>query len=182
MVLVNVLVLVFSLGIDTLMVSVTLGAAGIVSKLRVALAFAIAEACMPMIGLLIGRFFGRGLGHWAPVLGGALLIAVAIWSYVHEEGEADDRLGGQLAGWALLLTAISVSLDELAVGFSIGFLDIPVLLTIALIALQAFVVTWVGLQFGARLRPHLGEWVEKLPGAVLGLLGLWMLADAFIHM
>ncbi|SDW70033.1 Putative Mn2+ efflux pump MntP [Alicyclobacillus hesperidum] len=179
--LIGVFVLVFSLGIDTLLVAVALGAAGVVSKLRIAAVFTTAEACTPIVGLLVGYLFGYGLGHWASILGGALLMAVGLWQFVHEGDESEPRHASQLAGWTLLITAVSISLDEFAVGFSIGFLHIPVLLTMALIALQAFIVTWFGLKFGARLRPYFGEWVEKLPAVVLGLLGVWMLIDAFVR-
>jgi putative Mn2+ efflux pump MntP len=45
---------------------------------------------------------------------------------------------------SLLTVAVSVSLDELAVGFSFGLPHIPILLAVALIALQAFILTLVG--------------------------------------
>jgi putative Mn2+ efflux pump MntP len=64
-------------------------------------------------------------------------------------------------------TDLSISLDELAVGFSIGFIDVPVVTTIILIDLQDFVFTWMGLTFGSKFKPLLGEWSEKL--RVLGL-------------
>jgi manganese efflux pump family protein len=79
-------------------------------------------------------------------------------------------------------TAVSISLDELAVGFSIGLIGVPIALTVILIAAQAFVFTFVGLTFGSKIKPYLGEWAEKLAGIVLGLLGLWIFFDALIHM
>ncbi|WP_279306858.1 manganese efflux pump [Paenibacillus pseudetheri] len=54
-------------------------------------------------------------------------------------------------------SALSISLDELAVGFSIGLIDVPVALTILLIALQAFIFTFLGLAFGSKFKLFLGE-------------------------
>ncbi|MFB5193030.1 manganese efflux pump [Alicyclobacillus fastidiosus] len=81
-----------------------------------------------------------------------------------------------------MLTALSISLDELAVGFSIGLVGVPVALTIILVALQAFIFTFFGLTFGSKLKRYLGEWSEKLAGIILGLLGLWILIDASVQL
>ncbi|MDB5054838.1 MAG: hypothetical protein JWM44_2888, partial [Bacilli bacterium] len=43
--------------------------------------------------------------------------------------------------------------------------------------LQAFIFTFLGLTYGAKLKPFLGEWSEKIAGIVLGLLGIWMLFE-----
>lgn len=48
------------------------------------------------------------------------------------------------------MTALSVSVDELAVGFSIGLTGVPVALTIALIVLGLFGL-WILLGAGLRL-------------------------------
>jgi putative Mn2+ efflux pump MntP len=90
----------------------------------------------------------------------------------------EGKLERNLIGWTLVMTAISISLDELAVGFSIGFLGVPVALTIILISLQAFLFTFLGLTLGKKLKPYLGEWSEKVAGTVLGLLGIWIMIEA----
>ena len=75
-----------------------------------------------------------------------------------------------------------ISLDELAIGFSIGLVGVPVILTTLLVAAQAFLFTVGGLTFGGELKQYLGEWAKKLAGSVLGLLGLWILFDAILHL
>lgn len=183
MVALKMLVLVLSLGIDTLMMAISLGVADVRGRAKIALTFAAAEAIMPLIGLLIGQGAGRLIGDWASLLGGVALLGVALWlMFFEDEDEEEEKLGRNLVGWTLILTALSISVDELAVGFSIGLIGVPVVLTIVLIALQAFVFTLLGLTFGAKLKPYLGEWAEKLAGVVLGLLGLWIVADAVVHL
>lgn len=175
--------LMMSLGMDTLMMSVALGFARTKGKVKIALTFACAEAIMPFVGLLIGQVAGRLIGDFASVVGGIILMGVAAWLIFFEnEDEEGEKLEGTLSGWTLILTALSISLDELAVGFSIGLVGVPVPLTIILIALQAFIFTLVGLTFGGKLKRYLGEWAEKLPGVVLALLGVWMIIDAFVRL
>ncbi|MCZ8516595.1 manganese efflux pump [Paenibacillus filicis] len=179
----KMIVLILTLGMDTLLISMSLGFVKTKGKLKIALVFACAEALMPLIGLLIGNSSGQLMGHWSSIVGGILLLAVAVWLiFFEDEEEEEEKLERNLVGWTLLVTALSISLDELAVGFSIGLIGVPIALTIVLIAVQAFVFTSIGLAFGAKLKPLLGEWSEKLAGTVLGLLGLWILGEAVLGM
>jgi len=181
----KILVLVLSLGMDTLFMSISLGMAqrSKGTRLLIGLTFALAEAVMPLIGLGIGKTLGSFIGNWASLIGGIALIAVAVWLiYFEDEDDEEEKLERNLIGWTLVVTALSISLDELAVGFSIGLIGVPIALTIILIAAQAFVFTIVGLTVAGRLKRYLGEWSEKLTGIVLGLLGIWILIDAIRHL
>ncbi|QQE77768.1 manganese efflux pump [Alicyclobacillus sp. SO9] len=178
---VKVIVLILSLGMDTLLMSIGVGVVQAKGKLKIAVTFACAEAFMPLFGLLIGQAAGQIIGAWAAIVGGFALLALAGWVIFFEDDAHQEKLEHSLAGWTLVLTALSISVDELAVGFSIGIIGVPVALTIALIALQALLFTFVGITVGAKLRPFFGEWSEKLTGVVLALLGLWILIDAVIH-
>lgn len=187
MLFVKLAVLVLSLGIDTLMVSIGLGVVQRQGKLKIAVTFAIAEALMPLIGIFVGRGTGHFLGHYGSLAGSVALLAVAVWMlfFDHDDDELDDDdddgvtdKKNRLQGWSLLAVALSISLDELAVGFSLGLVGVPIVLTLILLALQAFLFTLLGLSFGKVLKPFVGEWAEKLAGGVLFLLGLWLLIEA----
>ncbi|MGE6260328.1 manganese efflux pump [Heyndrickxia sporothermodurans] len=57
------------------------------------------------------------------------LIALAIWLiFFEDEDDEEGKLGRNLVGWSLIFTALSISLDQMAVGFSIGLIDIPIAL------------------------------------------------------
>lgn len=177
----KMIALILSLGFDTLFVSISLGFLKTKGRMKIALAFACAEAIMPLLGLFIGQGVGVIIGEWASLIGGIALIGVSIWLiFFDDEDEEEERLGRNLVGWTLITTALSISLDELAVGFSIGLIGVPVFLTVVLIAIQAFVFTFLGLTFGSKFKPLLGEWAEKVAGVVLGLLGSWIIIEALI--
>lgn len=180
---IKMIALILSLGMDTLMLSIALGAMKTKGKAKIALTFACAEALMPLVGLFIGKVAGRLVGHWAGLIGGIALLGVAVWLiFFEDEDEEEEKLERSLVGWTLVLTALSISVDELAVGFSIGLIGVPIAITIILVALQAFLFTWFGLTLGSKLKRYLGEWSEKLAGVVLGLLGIWILVDAILHL
>ena len=92
--------------------------------------------------------------------------------------EGDDE-GGKVArlasgsGLVLLALGISISLDELAVGFTIGLLHLSLWLAVLLIGAQAFAFAQLGLRLGARLNETLRERAEQLAGlALIALAGL----------
>lgn len=181
MMIIKMIGLILSLGFDTLIISMSLGLVKTGDRMRIALTFALAEAIMPLVGLYIGKVSGVFIGESASLVGGVILIGIAIWFIFFEDDDEEDQLTRQLIGWSLIATAFSIALDELAVGFTIGLIGVPVALTISLIAIQSFIFTGIGLSFGTKLKPFLGKWSEKLSGTILGLLGIWITVESIIH-
>jgi putative Mn2+ efflux pump MntP len=151
-------------------------------KVKIALTFTIAIAIMPLIVLLIGQLLGQSIGHWTSIIGVVLFIGIGIYLiFFEDEDKEEEKLEPNLVGLILILTTLSISLNELAVGFSIGMIGIPILLSVFLIDFQAFVFTFIGLTFGLRIKPYLDKWAEKIAGIIVGLLGVWLLLESFVH-
>lgn len=177
-----------SLALDTFAVSLGLGLSGLPRSrwLRVGLLFACCEGVMPAVGLLIGQRLGAAFGEIA-TYGAAILILVGALE-LHEavtkgdDDDADDNIATRLAQPGappsrLLLVGLSVSLDELAIGFTLGVLGVPLGPALAYIAVQAFAVTTLGLALGQRLGARIGERAEVVAGVVLMLLGIALIVS-----
>src|SRR5207247_5113823 len=93
----------------------------------------------------------------------------------HEEDSSP--LPGTPGGRPLALLGLSVALDELALGFSLGVLRVPIGPALGYIAFQAFVLTFVGLSAGQGLSGRFGERAELASGSILTLLGIAMLVS-----
>ncbi len=133
------------------------------------------EMAMPVVGLLVGHALGHLVGDAADYVAIAVLALLGAWMLLHEEedeGETVDRIAAG-NGLVLLALGISISLDELAIGFTIGLLHLPFWLAIILIGAQAFLFAQLGLRLGAHLNEALRERAEQLAG--LALLGLAVL-------
>jgi putative Mn2+ efflux pump MntP len=130
---------------------------------------------MPLAGLAAGRPLGNAVGSAADYVAIAILAALAVMMLISDEGELDvSRLRGQGLGSSIAL-GLSVSLDELAIGFTLGLLRLPILPVLILIAVQAFVLTQVGMRLGSRVGDRLREGAERLAGAALGALAVGLL-------
>lgn len=186
------------LGLDTFALSTVLGVTPMPgrTRLRLALTFAAAEGIMPAVGLLLGLPLGNVIGAWSGYVAGALIVGVGLWMWRNERreddkddprndrpdtAEEDDDEGAKIAraahsgGWAVVGLALSVSLDELAVGFSFGVLGFPLAPALLVIALQALCVSLLGQWVGGHAGERLGERAERLAGPALCLLGVWFL-------
>lgn len=80
-------------------------------------------------------------------------------------------------GLALIGLGISISLDELAIGFSIGLTRLPMVIVIIAIAVQAFLAARLGLATGAKIAKRWRERAERLAGIALILLGIYLIAE-----
>jgi putative Mn2+ efflux pump MntP len=75
---------------------------------------------------------------------------------------------------------VSISIDELAIGFTIGLLHFPVFVVVVLIGAQAFILTQLGIRLGQRIGERIREGAERLAGVALAALGLVLLVEKLI--
>ncbi len=172
-------VAIIPLGLDTLAIAAALGAAGVPSglRLRISLLFAAVEGGMPILGLLLGAPLGKAIGNASDYVAVIVLAGCGIAMLLEDDDDEREqaRRLTSATGWAAVALALSIGLDELAVGVSLGLLDLPVLPVVLALTAQAFVFSQLGLSIGARLGERLREGAEKLAGAVLIGLAAWLL-------
>ena len=136
---------------------------------------------MPVVGLLVGGGLGAAVGGVAEVVAGAALIGLGAWLLLADEEAEEERLGRLTTGSGLALVGLGVgiSVDELAIGFTIGLLGLDLWLAVLLIGVQALVVAQLGLRLGARVGESVRESAERLAGLALIALGVLVLVERF---
>jgi manganese efflux pump family protein len=168
--------LLLPLSLDTFAVAAALGAAGLspAKRLRVSLVFVGFEASMPLVGIGVGDAVGHAVGANADYLASGALFALGAFLLVgagDDEAETATMLA-RAHGLAVIGLGVSISLDELAIGFSAGLLHLPLAWAIVLIAGQALLAAQLGLRLGTRLGNRTRERAERFAALALIALGL----------
>jgi putative Mn2+ efflux pump MntP len=185
------IVLSAALGADLFSVAIPLGMHRVALRviLRAALVFAIFHIVMILTGYHVGHYLGAllekvevqyfaplpmlAIQNWASMLGAIVLTGLGvsmIKSHLSESPEENKRHA--LSGMPLFLLALSVSIDALAAGFSMGMMDVDLIKLSAILGMVIFVIAVCGLTVGRRIGKIAGQYSELAGGIVLVLLGL----------
>jgi putative Mn2+ efflux pump MntP len=142
---------------------------------RLALSFGFFQFMMPVLGWLAGRGLSKWLeavDHWVAF---ALLAAIGgkmLWeSFRPSESPAQDPT----RGWTLLILSVATSIDALAVGLSLAFLEVSIWVPSIIIGVVAALLSALGAIFGSRLGRRFGVWAERFGGLVLIGIGVRIL-------
>jgi putative Mn2+ efflux pump MntP len=179
-----VIALILPLALDTFAVSAAVGVTSPSRRQRLRLSglFALFEGGTPAIGVLLGGPLGQALGGAADYVAIAVLLGFGAYTLLAKEREDEEGASRMVTahGAALILIGLSVSLDELAIGFTIGLLGVPVLPILIAIAAQAFVAAQLGMWLGASLSKRFREAAERTAGVALIALGFVLLAERIL--
>ena len=152
--------------------------------LRMATAFGLFQAFMPMAGWLLGltvRVYIESFDHWLAFALLALVGGRMVWEGLAggNDAEACQEPRDNTRGARLVLLAVATSIDALAVGLSFAMLGEPIWLAALVIGAVCFVLTALGLRLGclAGRVAAISRYAEVLGGAVLVLIGLRILIE-----
>jgi manganese efflux pump family protein len=181
---IRLLALILPLAADTFAISAALGILRLARRRRVilSLTFAGFEGGMPLVGLALGAFLGRLIGSLADYVAIASLIglgAYLLFQKDENEGVRIERLA-KANGIAMLGAGLAVSLDELAIGFTLGLLGVPIVAALIVIAVQAFVISQLGFAVGNRVSGSIREGAERFAGLALVAIGGFVLLGKFV--
>src|SRR5260370_40577777 len=177
--LLGLLLVSISVGLSNFGGAVGIGLGGISgrTRIRVGIDFGLFEALMPIAGMLLGQAVGGYLGHIAKYVGSAILILVGaytIWQgrRVTSEEPQSQPARTEIQTHRLIITALALSIDNLAVGFALAVYHIQIVLAAVTIGVISVALSLLGLGLGSRLGTRIEAWSEELGGSVLLLVGL----------
>ena len=166
-----------SVGLSNFAGAIGIGLSGINvrTRIRVGVAFGFFEAFMPVIGLIVGHDVAGYFGHFGKYVGGAILILTggyAIFQARRLVVEAKPRKRRSVRTGGLLVTALALSIDNLAVGFALAVYPVDIWLAAITFGVVSIVMSLLGLELGNRLGKRAEEWSEEIGGGVLILVGI----------
>ncbi|MGA9397580.1 MAG: manganese efflux pump MntP family protein, partial [Anaerolineaceae bacterium] len=143
------------------------------ARIRMAFHFGLFQGGMTFLGWLAGTQIANwiaGFDHWIAfgllAFVGIRMIKSGINST--EESHPVDPSRGM----TLVILCIATSLDALAVGLSLAFLDSNILIASLVIGVVSVILSLVGTVFGGTLGSHFGKRMEIIGGILLIGIGL----------
>ncbi len=183
----EILLLAVAMAIDAftvcLVVASTGQSAGPRPAFRLSFHFGLFQFIMPVLGWLAGAGLERVIqqyDHWIAL---ALLAFVGLRMIQSALRKGDEGAEGDPSrGWRLVVLSIAVSIDALAVGFTLGLLGITVWYPAILIGLVTGGLSLVGLRLGEALGTRLGKPFEAIGGLVLIGIGVRIVLDHLVKL
>lgn len=177
------------LGMDAFSLSLCMGLQGVTRKYeaKFILIVAIMHVFMPLLGLSLGVVVGNLLGVWAARVGAIVLAYIGFdflrngyrelkpqaISFGEAEGVFCVEQNGVKDSWkAILLLGVSVSIDALTVGFSLGTLHMPILATVLIMGFVAGAMTLLGFIGGRVFSRVVGSYAQIIGGIILLVLAV----------
>lgn len=150
--------------------------------LRTGLIFGAIETLTPLLGWGLGMLASQFVLEWNHWI--AFVLLVFLGSRMVIEGvrntACDDEEPVRRHGfWLLVTTAIATSLDAMAVGVGLAFLQVNIVATALAIGCATLIMSTLGMMIGRFIGPLLGKRAEILGGVVLIGIGAQILWSHF---
>ncbi|MFG3449649.1 MULTISPECIES: manganese efflux pump MntP [unclassified Stenotrophomonas] len=176
---ISILLIGFAMSTDAFAAAIGKGAAmrrpRFPDALRAGLIFGVIEGITPVIGWLLGRAassYVEAFDHWiAFVLLGALGVHMIINGVRPDTDDAHEDPDKHHGFWHLAVTGFATSIDAMAVGVGLAFLDVHIGVMAAVIGLCTLVMVTTGIMLGRVLGDMIGKRAEIAGGVILILVG-----------
>ncbi len=181
---IEVFLIAVSLALDAFAVSVSSGISvkgfGWRQAVKMGLYFGFFQFAMPLIGWFLGSSVSgyiKAFDHWIAFVLLAVIGGRMVWGALHSACGECEEAPGDLTARRLIVLAIATSIDALAVGVSMAFMDVNILASAVVIGVVAFVLSVVGGLLGRRLGCLFQRRAELVGGLVLVAIGIKILAE-----
>lgn len=148
--------------------------------LRTGIIFGVIEAITPLVGWLLGQAASQFVADWDHWIAFVLLVLLGL-HMIHNGLRADhateQEKPGQHSFWILAVTALATSIDALAVGVGLAFVDVNIFLAAGAIGLATMTMVTLGTMLGRALGAVTGKRAEMVGGVVLILVGATILYE-----
>lgn len=146
---------------------------------RTGLIFGVIETLTPLVGWGLGMLASQFVLEWNHWIAFILLVFLGGRMIVEGfRGDSDEACDAprRHGFWLLVTTAFATSLDAMAVGVGLAFLQVSIVTTALAIGCATFLMSTLGIMVGRFIGPLLGKRAEILGGIVLIGIGseiLW---------
>lgn len=179
----STLVIAFAMSTDAFAAAVSKGASLSRPKfseaLRTGVIFGVIEALTPLIGWALGSVAAPYVTAWDHWIAFCMLTVLGLHmihnGYKKDQEETPPR--ARHSFWLLAATGFATSIDAMAVGVTLAFVDNNILVTASAIGMATLLMVTLGVMVGRMLGALVGKRAEMLGGAALIGIGALILYE-----
>ncbi len=148
--------------------------------LRTGAIFGVIEAITPVVGWALGSVASDYVKDWDHWIAFTLLCILGLRMLVGALRTPDtvpEDKPSRHGFWLLAITGFATSIDAMAVGVGLAFLDVDILPVAAAIGLATFAMVTLGVMVGRLLGNIAGRWAEAIGGVLLIGIGAVILFE-----
>ena len=169
------------LAMDSFSVSITRGFINTntrmpIEALKIGFFFGLFQAIMPIIGWFLGLSIIdliSGFDHWIAF---GLLVFIGIRMIYESLASESKKIAYSSSLKVLIMLSIATSIDALAVGLSLSFLEASIVTPAIIIGITTFSLSFLGLYIGKKLGNYFKR-IGILGGIILIVIGLRILIE-----
>ena len=146
----------------------------------IALYFGIFQALMPVLGYFLGSTFSsfvQSVDHWIAFILLAIIGANMIIDSTDDEDDEIEKRNDKVDVKTMLLLAVATSIDALAVGVTFAFFEVNLLLSVSIIGIISFALSFIGGAIGNKFGDRFQNRAELAGGIVLIIIGFKILLE-----
>lgn len=147
--------------------------------LRTGLIFGVIECLTPVAGWALGTVAAPYVSAWDHWIAFILLLVLGL--KMIREGlsapEEEELKPDSHSFWLLAITAFATSIDAMAVGVGLAFIDANIWVIASSIGLATFTMVTIGIMVGRGIGTVVGKRAELLGGIVLIIIGSFILYE-----
>lgn len=177
----TIILIALALAMDSFSVSITRGFTNnknslLLEALKTGFFFGLFQAIMPLIGWLAGLSvidFIEGFDHWIAF---GLLILIGVRMIYESLSKESKQIVYSSSHKVLLILSIATSIDALAVGLSLSFLETSIIIPALIIGIITFSLSFFGVFIGEKFGSYF-EKIAVLGGVILILIAVRILVE-----
>lgn len=177
----ELIIISIGLGMDAFAVSVCKGLTNkkinIKKIITIASYFGIFQAIMPLIGYLIGINFEnqvKQIDHWIIFV---LLTIIGLKMIKESQTKDTCKIDEKINIKTMIMLSIATSIDALAVGITLAFLNVELIPAILTIGTITFLMCTIGVKIGNIFGNKYEKNAQIIGGTILILIGIKILAE-----
>lgn len=137
--------------------------------------FGIFQGLMTLIGYLFGSIFYEiivSFDHWI-----AFVFLSIIGINMIIESFKSEQFSDSINFKEMIFLSVATSIDALVVGITLSLFSLNIILAIIIITLITFLLSFIGVLFGSKIKEKINVKLEMIGGIILILLGFKILFE-----